>query len=283
MGFIDSFKKGWAFLKAALAMARDNRKLLAPSVYQVVITIAYFAAWGAALVAIDPQWSDGTWAAVGALATFGSFLIFYLCSGMTVHMIDAHLRGEQPTLAAGARDARKNFFAIVVLALISTVVDVLARGARNNNSLFGKVIASIVETIWTMVSFLLLPAIMLEDTTVGGALRRVRALHKGNMLLIGIGEIGVRLVTSLIGAVWLLAIFGIIYGALELVGGTPALVIAFMVGGTLFALFAAFSTYLRVAYYTCLYMWARDVERAGEQAPAPLPLAIALGRRGGRA
>ena len=48
-------------------------------------------------------------------------------------------------------------------------------------------------------------------------------------------------------------------------------------GGTLFALFVAFSTYVRMAYYTCLYLWAADVDAKGQDAPAPLPLAIALG------
>ncbi len=279
MGFIDSFKKGWAFMKAAFAMARENRKLLAPSVYQVLISVLYFVGWVAALIAIDPAWSDGTWTVVSLIAVFGSFLIFYFFCGMTVNMVDVHLKGGTPSLGEGARDAGKNFVAIVFLALVSTVIEAFARAARNNDSIVGKIIAAIVESIWTMLSFLLLPAIIIEDASFGTAMRRVRQLHKGHMLLIGIGEIGVRLVTNLIGLVWMLAIFGVVYGAFALVGGTAALVISFVVGGTMLALFAAFSTFLRMAYYTCLYLWAVEVERAGESAPAPLPLAIALGHR----
>ena len=279
MGFVDSFKKGWSFMKAAFAMAREDRKLLAPSVYQVLLSVLYFIGWVAALVAIDPQWSDGTWTAVGTLAVFGSFLIFYFFCGMTVNMIDVHLKGGKPSLGEGARDAGKNFLAIVFLAMVSAVIDTLARGARNNDSIVGRIIAGIVQSIWTMVSFLLLPAIIIEDASFGTAMRRVRALHRGNMLLIGIGEIGIRMVTNLIGIAWMLLIFGVVYGSFALIGGTPALVISFVVGGTLLALFAAFTTYLRMAYYTCLYLWAVEVERAGQSAPAPLPLAIALGHR----
>jgi hypothetical protein len=279
MGFFDSFSKGWSFMKAAFAMARDNRKLLAPSVYQVLLSVVYFAGWVGALIAIDPTWSDGTWAMVSAIAVFGSFLIFYFFCGMTVNMIDVHLKGGQPSLAEGARDAGKNFVAIVFLALVSTVIDTIARAARDNESIVGRIIAGIVEAIWTMLSFLLLPAIIIEDASFGDAMRRVRALHRENMLLIGIGEIGVRVVTNVIGVLWFLLIFALVYGAFAVVGGTAALVISFVVGGTLFALFAAFSTYLRMAYYTCLYLWAVEVERAGQSAPAPLPLAIALGHR----
>lgn len=277
MGWIESFKKGWSFMKAAFAMAGKERKLLAPSVYLVLATIVYFVAWVAVLVALDPEWSDGMWAAVGAIATFGSFLIFYFFCGMTVNMIDVHLKGGTPSLADGARDAGKNFIAILFLALISTIIETFARAARNNDSWVGKLLAAIIEGIWTVLSFLLLPAIIIEDASFGTAMRRVRELHRGHFLLIGIGEVGIRLVTNLIGLVWWLLIIGLVYVSFTTMSETPALIISFVVGGTMFALFAAFNVYLRMAYYTCLYLWAADVEKQGQSAPAPLPLAIALG------
>jgi hypothetical protein len=268
MGIGDSFSKGWSFIKAAFAMAKENKKLLAPSLYQVLAGIVYFAIWVVILIALNPHWSKATWAVVSAIATFGSFLIFYFFCGMTVNMIDVHLRGGTPSLGDGARDSGKNFLAI----------EMFARAARNNDSIVGKIIAGIVEAIWTTMAFLLLPAIIIEDAGFGQAMSRVRELHKGNFLLIGIGEVGVRLVTGLIGFVWFLLIFLVVYLAFRALPPTPALVVAFIAGGSMLALYVAFSNYLRMAYYTCLYLWAADVERMGREAPAPLPLAIALGR-----
>ena len=279
MGFIESWKKGWSFMGAAFGMARDNRKLLAPSLYQVLVSIVYWVAWIAALVAIQPSWSNGTWAAVGGVATFGSFLIFYFFCGMTVNMIDVHLKGGAPSVGDGARDAGKNFVAIVFLALVSTVIEMFARAARDNDSIVGKIIAGIVEAIWTTLAFLLLPAIIIEDAGFGQAMKRVRSLHKGNMLLIGIGEVGVRGVTGLISFLWLLLTIGVGYGVASVFTGWTALTIIIIVCGTMLSLLAAFTTYIRMAYYTCLYLWAADVEKQGQSAPAPLPLAIALGHR----
>lgn len=278
MGFCDSLSKGWSFVMAAFRMAGENRKLLAPSVYQVLLIIVYFVAWLAALIVIDPRWSDGTWAGVSALAVFGSFLISFFCSGMTVNMIDVHLKGGTPTLGEGARDAAKNFPAIVVLSLISTVVNAIASAARDNESIVGRIIAGIIEAVWTTLALLLLPAIIIEDAGFGQAMRRVRAIHKDNLLLIGVGEVGVRAVINLIGFAWMLLTFGVVYLSFTAFSGTTALVLAVTLGGTLLALFSAFSTYLRMAYYTCLYLWAVEVEAQGQDAPAPLPLAIALGR-----
>ena len=64
-----------------------------------------------------------------------------------------------------------------------------------------------------------------------------------------------------------------------------AIVAAVVVVGTAIALITAFSSYVTTAYHTCLYIWARDVERATlrqEQGipvnvPAPAPLAAVLG------
>ena len=278
MGFFDSLSKGWTFTREAFAMAKHGRLLL-PSLYQVLISIAYFIAWVAVLVAIDPQWSDATWAVVSAIITFGSFLIFYFFCGVTVNMIDVHLKGGTPSIRDGVADARKNFIAIVWLAVISAIIETFARFARNENSIVGKILASIVEAIWTTLSFLLLPTIIIEDAGFKQAMGRVRDLHKGHLLLVGIGDVGVRLITFLIGLVWFALIFAIVFFSFSTFGSTTALVISFGVGGTMFAVFVAFSTFLRMAYYTCLYLYAAEVEKHGPAAAAPLPLAIALGKR----
>ena len=279
MGFIESWKKGWSFIKQTFGMARDNKKLLLPSLYQVLISVAYFIGWVAVIMAMNPTWSDSTWAVVGGIATFGSFLIFYFFCGVTCNMVDVHLKGGQPTIGEGCKDAGKNFVAIVFLALVSTVIEMFARAARDNDSIVGKIIAGIVEAVWTTLSFLLLPAIIIEDAGFGAAMKRVRQLHKGNMLLIGIGEVGVRGVTGLIGFIWIMLVFGVIWVDVQVFSGWTALIFGVVVGGTMISLFVAFSTYLRMAYYTCLYLWAADVEKQGQSAPAPLPLAIALGHR----
>lgn len=277
MGLFDSLGKGWSFMKAAFAMAGKDKKLLLPSLYQVLISIGYFVVWIAALISIHPHWSNGQWALVGSLCMLGAFTIFYFFCGVTVNMIDVHLKGGRPSLAAGVKDAGKNFIAIFFLSIISTIVDAFVSAARNEDSIAGKIIAGIVDSVWTTLTCLLLPCIIIEDAGFGQAMKRVRALHKGHLLLIGVGEVGVRGVTGLIGFVWFLAIFGIEYLLLSNLHGTTAVVVGISVFGVMFAVFSAFSTFLRMAYYTCLYLWAADVEAQGQSAPAPLPLAIALG------
>lgn len=286
MGFSDRLSRGWGFIKEAFAMANEDRSLLKPSVYSVVVGIVYWLLWVGVAIGADIDFESSGGVAIGALATFGSFAIFYFFMGMTVNMIDAHIKGDEPSLRDAFNDAKKNFVAILFLALISTVVELFCKVVRNSAhtsesggiAIVLHIVASIIESLWTMVAFLLLPAIIIEDASLGDSLRRVREISKGNFLEIAIGDVGVRMITGLIGLVIFIVLLGVLHLSFGVMGGTFGMVLGISVGGTILTLYVAFSSYLRMAYYTCLYIWAADSIEKGPSASAPLPLARVLNR-----
>jgi hypothetical protein len=81
--------------------------------------------------------------------------------------------------------------------------------------------------------------------------------------------------------------FGIGYGIISLLGsGVAGLVIGIGLGAIIFFVFvlvaSLISSYTGIAYHTCLYIWAREAEKAqalGQpiQITAPAPLAAVLG------
>jgi hypothetical protein len=107
---------------------------------------------------------------------------------------------------------------------------------------------------------------------------------------VGISTIGVKAITGLIG--FLLGIIGVALGfgvGLGIVsasqGSTAGVVTGVTLGILIFTPFilvaTIISTYTATAYHTCLYLWARDVERARQsgqagQVSAPSPLAAVL-------
>ncbi len=287
MGFFASISRGWGFIKEAFGMAKENRALLKPSVYSVVVGIAYWMIWVVVFIAADVDFESSGGKAMGVLATFGSFAIFYFFMGMTVNMVDVHIKGGTPSLKEAFADAKQNFVAILFLAMISTIVELITKAVRKSSqesesagaAIVMRLIASVIESVWAMLAFLLLPAIIIEDASLGDALKRVRGISKGNYLQIGIGDVGVRLITNLIGFVVMLLLFGVIYVSFDVMGGTAGTVIGVGVGGTILCLYCAFASYLRMAYYTCLYIWAAGIADQGPQVQAPLPLARVLNRR----
>lgn len=280
MGFFASISQGFAFMREAFSMAFRKRKLLAPSVYLICATIVYYAVWIAVLIAVDVDLDSNVAYALEGAMVFGNFFIFYFFMGMTVNMIDVHLKGGEPSVGEAFADAFKNIVAITTLAGISTIVELLSkmarRRARGVAGLVAALLASFIEAVWTILSFLLLPIIIIEDCSVGQALRRAKQIHRDNLLLIGVGEVGVRFALNVVSFVGVLLIIGVVYLAATVLSGMAALVVAILVGGTIFALTAALQVFVRMAYYTCLYLWAVEVERVGGEARAPAPLAAAM-------
>ncbi|MBL4635049.1 MAG: hypothetical protein JKY56_14340 [Kofleriaceae bacterium] len=175
MGFFDSISRGWGFIKEAFAMAKQDRTLLKPSVYSIVAGITYWMIFLGFAIATDIDFDTTGGQITGAIATFGSFVIFYFFMGMTVHLVDVHLKGGTPKLSEAYADAKQNFVAIIFLALISTVVEIISkavqRSSRNSEgagaAIFLNIIASIIESIWAMLAFLLLPPSSLKTSHWG--------------------------------------------------------------------------------------------------------------------
>jgi hypothetical protein len=190
---------------------------------------------------------------------------------------------------------RRDFFDILTLAAASTVVNMLKSAAQRNrkNSMAASLARSatgLLETLWTEASYLVLPAMIIDDLNLKDGMQRVWKITKENLLLVGISTVGVRAVTGLIGFVFGVIGFGIAFvigGGLTYVSGgnTAVSIVGIVIGALIFFAFvmvsSVFSSYTNTAYHTCLYIWARQVETAkaqGSSVPvmAPAPLAAAL-------
>ncbi len=306
---MESLSRGWTFLQEAWRMAFKDKDLIKPSIYAmiagiIVSVIGIIPLVGVALIVGDSGWlGRGLMAVLGALLIFAHYVVSYVFSGMTVYLIYGYLaEGDGRMDKAWAR-VQSEFWNIVSLAAVSTLVNLVARrmreGGRNRRgagSLIGGAIASLLETVWTEASFLILPAMMIEDANLATGVKRAAHIAKSNLLLIGVSTVGVKWITGAIGfvlgAIGLVLGFGVGFGLITLFGsGTVGLILGIGLGALLFLAFAmvasVISSYTMTAYNTCLFLWARDVERAQSKAqtegapipvqiPAPAPLAAVL-------
>jgi hypothetical protein len=242
---------------------------------------------GAEEAAVGLKGNPGVLVLGVALLAFVAHLVNTAIMGMTVVLIDGHLKGFVPSLSVALRKVARNLGGLVALAAIGTAVGLvtgaLRSSARERRGLANLVVrpllnaaASAIETAWTALSFLLLPVIMIEDRGLGGALDRVRAIHRDSLLPVAAGEIGLRALSGIAGV--LVFVCFLLLGMLL----WPLTVREIVVMVALFALALAVLTvvgaFVRGAYYTCLYLAAAEAERAGDPAGAvvPAPLALAL-------
>lgn len=304
---MQSLSRGWTFLQEAWRMAFKDKDLIKPSIYALIAGIFVTIIGLVPLIGTVLIFGDaglvgrGLMVIIGALLIFAHYVVSYIFSGMTVYLIYGFLaEGDGRMDKAWAR-VQREFWNIIALAGASTVVNLftnqMRRGSRQGGaSLIGGAIAGVVDAVWTEASYLILPAMMIEDANLATGVKRATQIAKGNLLLIGVSTVGVRWITNAIGfvlaAIGLVLGLGIGYGLIALFGtGTAGLVIGIGLGALIFFAFvmvaSVISSYTMTAYNTCLFLWARDVEKAQVQSqahgapipmqiPAPAPLAAVL-------
>lgn len=302
---MQSFSRGWSFLQQAWGMAFKDKDLLKPSIYSLIVgsivsLIGAIPIIGAALLLGDA----GTFGQIvlgimGALLLFVQFIVTYIFSAMTIYLIYGYLAEGDGRMDKAWAIVRRDFFDILTLAAVSAVVNTLKNMAnRNRGGRGGSLVSGIarsatglLQTLWTEAAYLVLPAMIIDDLNLKEGLNRVWKITKENLLLIGISTVGVRLVTGLIGfALGMIGLalgFGLFYAVTTILGfETLGLVVGIGLGVAVASLFfmlaSVINSYTSTAYHTCLYIWAREVEKAqvaGQpiQVAAPAPLAAVLG------
>ncbi|NWG07972.1 MAG: hypothetical protein HXY35_14950 [Chloroflexi bacterium] len=298
---MQSFSRGWSFLKQAWSMAFKDKDLLKPSIIALVVgmvvsVIGIIPIAIAGILLGDSSIGRIVLGVMGAILVFVQFVVTYVFSAMTVYLIYGYLAEGDGRMDKAWSIVRRDFFDILTLAAASTVVNLLKNAANRNRrgGLAAGVVrgaANLLEALWTEASYLILPAMVIDDLNLKDGMQRILKITKENLLLIGISTVGVRWVTGLIGFVFgfggLLLAFAIGGGGVYLAGGINALSIVGIVIGaliffTLVMIASVINSYTSTAYHTCLYLWAREVEKAqsaGSSVPvmAPAPLAAVLG------
>ena len=299
---MESFSRGWSFLKQAWQMAWKDKDLIKPSIYALIVgsIVSVVGAIPIIIVAVfvgdAGRFGQILLAVMGAFLVFLNFVVSYVFSGMTVYLIYEYLTQGDGRMSKAWSIVRRDFFDLMTLAAVSTGVNLLKNAANRNRRRGGiaagliSAAAGLLEVLWTEAAFLILPAMVIEDMSLSNAAKRIAQIVRDNLLLVGVSTVGVRAVTGLIGFV--LGVGGAVlgfavgYGIIAIVGtGALGLIFGIGLGVLIFLAFtmvaSVINTYTSTAYHTCLYLWARNVEvaqTAGQpiQVTAPAPLAAVL-------
>jgi hypothetical protein len=274
---VDSLRRGWGFLNQAWQMAMADKDLLKPSIYALIagfiVTIILVIPIGVVTFMLQ-DFSGGQYIiyVLGALLIFIQYIVGYIFSAMTVYLVYGYLAEGDGKMDKAWAVVKRDLLDIASLAAASTLVSLLQTAVRGRGRSGGRnFLAGIIETVWTEAAFLILPAMVIEDINLKGGIKRATQIIKENLLLVGISTVGVKTITGLIG--FLLGVlgvglgFGVGLGIVSAIQGSVTGLITGVILGILIAtpfimVATIIATYTSTAYHTCLYLWARDVERA---------------------
>jgi len=295
---MNSFARGWSFLKQAWQMAVKDKDLIKPSI------MALFAGLFVSIIFIPLMVGAGFLSGgennlfgqvllfvLGAVMIFIQFMVGYIFSAMTVYLIYGYLAEGDGVMAKAWAVVKRDFFDLASLAATSTLVNLVKKAVQGKGKSAGRnLLAGLIDTVWTEAAFLILPAMVIEDINLKDALKRAGAIIKNNLLLVGISTVGVKAVNGLIGFLLSLLGIGLGFGAgfgiitvtnSSTFGLVSGIGLGVLIAGIFIMFASVITSYTATAYHTCLYLWARNVEKAQAsgshaQVPAPAPLAAVL-------
>jgi hypothetical protein len=265
-------KASWQVLKA------DKELVLLP-VLSLIATIAVAASFLAPIILRGDAGAlenpDGiTYVLLFVAYVVLAFITIFFNAAL-VHAANERLEGGDPTVGSAIRGALLRVGRIFPWAVVSATVSIILRALEERAGAFGRIASAIAGIAWSLVTFLVIPVLVIENIGVTDAVKRSGSLFKKTW-----GEN----VAAQIG-----------FGLLGFVVAFPAILIAaaaFYIGETIgvIVLVAALLWILGSAmvisalngiFQTALYRYAAGTGSTGAFADLELQSAFAPRRRGG--
>jgi hypothetical protein len=261
---MDRIARSWAMFKASWRVLSTRKELALFPVLSGIATLIVAAGFAApALLASRHSIDAGTGLRPVSYVLFflGYLVLAYIAiffQAALISQADIALRGGDPSVAGGIEAARRKAGAILPWALLSATVSLVLRSLEDRAGVVGRFAIGLVGVAWTLVTYLVVPILVLENVTVGAAIRGSSALFKRTWGENVVGNAGVGLV-SLLAALPGAAVF-----AIGVSSGGAAGVGLMVLGGAWLVLVAVVSSALSGIYQTALYRYAAS----GSVAPA---------------
>ncbi len=257
-------RKSWGLLK-------ENPYLFAFPIIGLVLTLVPLIVFGVpALIFLD---ADNNWlAAAFAIAlVFGVQAFATFPSAGLVAAVDEEMHGRDASVGRGMSAAFGRFGPLVAWSAIQTVVSILLGLVRGNGQgnivgvLLRNIVAAAADVMWQLITFFVLPVMMIEKESPINAIKTSSGLFKkqwGTQLAGGVRIGG------------LVALLVILPGALVMVGGIALVftgntgtvvagIITAVIGFLIIMLGSLIISAMRGIYSVALYYYAKDGEVLG--------------------
>jgi len=267
-------EKSWAII-------RENRYLLAfPVIGFLASLIPLAALWvPAGILLVNDQTAPGVGLAI--IGIFANQIVLSIASGGLIAAADAELAGADSSVGHGIARSLARLVPLIGWALIATVVNVIVGFVRGNSGngaadALRNIAAAGVLAMWSLITFFVLPFIMLDGRGPIAAIKASFALFKekwGTQIFGGVRIGGiVGLVTILPGI--LLVVLGVFAAAAGSTAFVASGVVLIVIGILLFMVGSLLLSTMKGIFSVVLYHFAKDGLSSGGFTPEELEGAV---------
>ena len=252
------FSNTIALAKVSWRVLRKDRELLLIPIFSFLASIAVLALiWLPTLSAIDTSALAGesedpgaVLLVVGIITAMALSIISVFFNGALVAGAHERLSGGDPTVRSAVGRAFSRLPGLLPWAILTGTVGLILQAARERAGWLGRFVVNMVGMAWQTATFLVVPAIVIDDHGAVSGLKASAALLKrtwGENIAarVGFGLLGF---VAIIPAVLVVVATGALGGA--------ALVLGILVAVPYLALVVVVLTALNAVFQTALYLYA---------------------------
>ena len=228
---MERISRSWMLVKASWGVLRADKELMVFPVVSTLVTLLVMAVLAIPVVLSNSpeRWANEEWSLVDIVLAAAFYLItstvVIFCNAALVGAADIRLKGGDPTVRDGFRIALAHLPAIIGWAIITTTVGLVLRAIQDRGGVIGAIGAAIAGVAWALVTFLVVPILVIEGVSPMDAIKRSGGLLRQTWGEQIVGNASVGLIFGLIAVV-----VGIAGGGLALLFLETAFALAVVIG-----------------------------------------------------
>ena len=237
--------------KASWGVLREDRKLMVlPLLSGLAMLVVALVFFGPVALIVHNGSGNSSKPVAWILGAIGYLVITYVLvffNAALVFAADKRLRGEPVTIGEAVHAAGARAHVLLPWAVLSATVSIALRALEERAGIVGRIVGSLVGLAWSLVTFLVLPVLVIEQLGPIEAVKRSTELFKrtwGENMIANAGIGIVAMFATLVGVIPCVLLISV--GGPVAVIGVIA-VVAWVIGVQIVA--AALTGILQMALY----------------------------------
>jgi hypothetical protein len=203
----DRIAASFHLARSSWDVLRTDKKLIVFPVLSGLGCLLVLLSFALPFVA-HPQWLDFDQPAAGGARVGGvpwwvyavafayyfcNYFVIVFCNAALISCALIRFNGEEPNLGDGFRAAASRLPQIVAWALVSATVGVILKVIENAHEKAGQIISAILGTAWTVITYFVVPVLVVEGVGPFQAIQRSLSLLRKTWGEALVGRLGLGL------------------------------------------------------------------------------------------
>ena len=259
---MNKIARTWSLMSSCWQVLKQDKELLIFPLISGTCCLLLLASFAAPLY-LTNHWQPPSRDAAAAqqVAYYGTLFLFYVCNYFIVVFFNAaivacatiRLGGGNPTVGDGFRAAAGRLPVIAGWAVVSATVGLVLRLIEDRSEKIGRFVGGLLGAAWTIVSFLVVPVLVVENKNPFTALKESAALLRktwGEQL---VGNFSFGLIFFLLAIpAFIVIVLGFLIGNIAAIAACIVLAVIYLI------VLALVQSALQAIFQAAVFLYARD-------------------------